>query len=153
MIDADISILNWRYVIPFLIGIVPFVLSDDLINHKFFYRYCLLASLPWALFGVVLVAVGIQGYSLATITIFFIPLVYLTTFELLRRVYFYKLGENPYVTSVSSVIGGRPFPGIFSKPNKKKRITVWDFAFSFAQAMIPIAILSIFLYWTIDREN
>ena len=106
-----------------------------------------MTSIPWAIFGVILVIFGFSGYSWATFTIFVMPLVCLIVFELLRKAFFCRTGENPCITSVTSVIGGRPLPGLFSKPPGKKRITLWDFGFSFAQALIPMAILGTFANW------
>lgn len=138
---------SFIYWIPFLIGGIPFAFSDDLINNRRFFKICFAGSILWFVIGSVFTFLDINGVSEKWLfVIFSIPLIYLCCFEILRWLFKRYKGEEPYITSASSVIGGRPLPGFFGKYPKTKNISAADFVFSFAQFFIPLGLLGILIW-------
>ncbi len=73
-----------------------------------------------------------------TLIIMSISIIYLGYYYLLRNLFKAWKGTDPYITSVSSTIGGSPIGGFWTKYPRNRKIIWTDFLFSFAQALIPI---------------
>lgn len=133
----------WIIWTAFLIGTLPVCFSTDLVTNRKFARVCAIASVPWFIFGLVLAYFHpIELEPVMTVCVFAIPLVYLLCFQILRVVFRHITREEPYITDVASIVGQRPISGLFRGGyGKNRRIRLSDFVFSFAQVLIPIAIL------------
>lgn len=136
------------YLIPILVGGIPLAFSDDLLNRRSLFKTGFILSMGWFLFGAAIAFVVPTGSSGSWLLVtFLIPLVYLGCFEALRSVYFRIFHENPCITSISSRIGAAPLNGLLTQYPKDKRISGWDFAFTFAQVGLPIAVISILIWF------
>lgn len=130
-----------KYVVygySFLVGLIPFSISDDLRNAKIF-RKCLIASIISFILGVIFeIADTFKDDKGMTLLIMSISIIYLGYYYLLKKVFRAWKGTDPYITSVSSTIGGSPIGGFWTKYPKNRKIMWTDFLFSVSQALIPI---------------
>jgi len=137
----------------FFIGLISFSLSDDLGNPKFF-KKCLIAGLISFMLGIILELTDILKLDKGmTLLIMSISIIYLGYFKLLSRIFRKWKGTDPYITSVSSTIGGTPIGGIWTKFPIDRKILWNDFLFSFAQALIPIFTIAFLMYLIIEMNK
>tara|TARA_R110000850_G_scaffold254614_1_gene380146 strand:- start:29565 stop:30023 length:459 start_codon:yes stop_codon:yes gene_type:complete len=122
----------------FLVGLITFTISDDLRNPKIF-KKCLIASIVSFSIGVLLELTNILNIDKGmTILLMSISSIYLGYFYLLKKLFRTWKGTDPYITSVSSTIGGTPIGGLWTKYPRTRKIMWTDFLFSFAQLLLPI---------------
>ena len=137
----------------FFVGIISFSLSDDLRNPKFF-KKCLIAGLISLLLGIIFELTDIFNLDKGmTLLIMSISTIYLGYFKILSRIFRTWKGTDPYITSVSSTIGGTPIGGIWTKFPKDRKILWTDFLFSFAQALIPIFTIACLMILIIEMNK
>lgn len=86
-----------------------------------------------------------RGFTLVMMSI---PLIYLTEFELLRRIFVKKYYTNPIITSSTSKIGEKQIiPDLFAETNDRK-IILGDFVFSICQGLFPSFTIVLLLLMT-----
>ncbi|PIQ14358.1 MAG: hypothetical protein COW67_14210 [Flavobacteriales bacterium CG18_big_fil_WC_8_21_14_2_50_32_9] len=121
-----------------LVGLIVFTISDDLRNPKIF-RKCLIASIISFIIGILFEFADIFTIEKGmTLLVMSISIIYLGYYHLLRKLFKVWKGTDPYITSVSSTIGGSPIGGLWTKYPRNRKIMWTDFLFSFAQVLIPI---------------
>lgn len=136
---------DWREEIIYvfaLIGIIPFCLTDDLINSRRFFRWCAALSIPWFLLVYAfayLNPLNLDPVYLVGVSAF--PSIHLLSFEIFRQVFRKLTGKNPCITTVSSIRGKHATGGLFSRYPKGRRIKGTDFVFTILQAILPFIIL------------
>jgi|GEM_PF-5866204 len=125
---------------------VEFVAVDYLWKEKFFNKL-LIVSIVSSCLGLLLEASGtLQQPTGATFTIMAYPSAFLAYFQILRWLYKRIRSTEPYVTSASGALGGPPLDSYISagrdgrrrKYEKGRRISAWDFAFTFLLVLPPI---------------
>lgn len=136
---AQIEILKYVvYGYSFIAALIPFSLSDDLRNQKFF-RRCLTAALVSLTIGITLEFTNSFDQERGmTLLLMSISIIYLGFYKILFKLFKVWKGSDPYITSRSSSIGGKPINGFWSKYPKGRKIIWTDFLFTFAQSLIPI---------------
>ncbi|MGB0522301.1 MAG: hypothetical protein ACPGJS_05045 [Flammeovirgaceae bacterium] len=133
----------------FIVGLIAFSLSEDLMNSTFFKR-CLIAGMIAFLTGIVFEFTN--SFKLdkgLTMLIMSISMIYLGCFQILRTVFKKWTGTDPYITSEVSIIGERPTASFWMKYPKNRKIMWTDFLFSITQALLPIFIITALALWII----
>ena len=118
--------------IPLLLWGAGVSLISRLGETRFFYRLGA-ASLVCAIVGL---PVGLRGNDWFVAVVSLLPLVFLGWYQLCRRYYLNRYGDEPYITSAASVSGSPVNP--FDYLGAPRPIRIADFVFSFGVVLLPI---------------
>lgn len=147
------------YGASILVTLIAFVRSGHLWKPRFF-KPCFVASLICAVLGIVLEATrAFPEPTGATLVITFIPLFFLSWFQLNRWAFKRWNGTEPYITDSSSVVGGKPLDlftaenkdGKTKKFNADRRIMGVDFAFTFSIGLVPALVILLLIAFVYGR--
>ncbi len=117
-----------------LVWVISLILSEDFLNPKIL-RKCLVASFVSLGFGVILELMQIFTLERGLILLIMSgPIMYIVFHQLLRKIFKDLTGFEPFLTSQTSLIGGKTG----SKYHKYRKIKWTDFLFSFLQGLVPI---------------
>ncbi|RNI22059.1 hypothetical protein [Rufibacter latericius] len=135
------------FAYSFIVGAISFSLQSELGNPLFFKR-CLIASAISFTLGVVLELTNAFNLERGTaIIIMSISIIYLGYYYLLRMLFIAWKGTEPYITSSTSSIDGKPLNGYWTKYPKNRKVMWEDYLFSFAQGLIPIFTILALLFF------
>lgn len=154
-----IKILQYfSYGYAFIVSLVAFAGSDYLWKKAFF-KKCLIAAIFAGVAGLIFELTKLFPEKTGlTVTVMFIPLVYIGYFQLFRWLFKKWKGVEPITTSASSAIGSTPLDindkdGKKRKYPKDRKTMAEDFLFSFAQALIPIGTIFILLFYVFEVQK
>ena len=105
------------YGFSFIAGLIPFVWSGHLWKPIFF-KKCLVAAIVSGMAGLILEVTNLPRQKTGmTLVVMFVPFIFLGYFQLFRWFFKRRYKTEPYLTSVSSVVGVPPLD-LFTSENK-----------------------------------
>ncbi len=154
-----IQILNYiSFGFAFIVGGIAFASSDYLWKKSFFSK-CLIASIISGVFGLIFEFTNLFQFKTGlTAVVMLSPLIELGYFQFFRWIFKKWNGTEPYITSVSSVVGAIPLDiddkdGKKRKYPKDRKIMASDFAFTFLYGLGAIFTILFLLFFVFEVQN